>query len=204
MDLFQHEVLAGFFFWGGGDIHGILRYEFAPSGETVNHHSIEMFCGFYRKMCGTLEIVSLPQQCSPHSPLSEQEFVAKNGTTAVLYPPHSLDLAPCDILLFPELKLALEGRFDDIMRQKYLQATLVEFETQDLCKCFQQWHKGWALCNKSNGNYFKGDSMEWQVNEVTSEKRNNPDIFRSHLVQSDEFGAFLKVLGLDNGYRCQL
>jgi hypothetical protein len=47
-----------------------------------------------------------------------------------------------------------------IMIQKKLQATLAEFNIQDFCTCFQQWCEHSACCIKSQGNYFRRDSMK--------------------------------------------
>jgi len=33
-------------------------------------------------------------------------------------------------------------------------ATLAEYQTQDFCKCFSQWHKCFACCVKLEGNCF--------------------------------------------------
>jgi hypothetical protein len=54
--------------------------------------------------------------------------------TVVPHPPYSPDLALCDFLLFPKLKMVLEGsRFNDVtMIQAKSQDALSEFQTTDL------------------------------------------------------------------------
>jgi hypothetical protein len=61
------------------------------------------------------------------------------------HPPYSPDLAPCDFLLFPKMKLKLKGRrFDNIE------------EIQDFQEAFQKW-KPCDRCLHAGGNYFEGD-----------------------------------------------
>jgi hypothetical protein len=47
--------------------------------------------------------------------LSFREFLAKKAITKTDPPPYSLDLVPCNFLLFPKLKITLKGQgFADI------------------------------------------------------------------------------------------
>jgi len=53
---------------------------------------------------------------------------------------------------------------DDLMassqfRHNQSQATLAKFKTENFCRCFQQCHKHWTCCIKSQWTYFKEDSM---------------------------------------------
>jgi hypothetical protein len=49
------------------------------------------------------------------TPRLTQQFLAKDKVAVIPHPPYSLDLAPCDFLLFPKMKLKLKGRrFDTI------------------------------------------------------------------------------------------
>jgi hypothetical protein len=52
----------------------------------------------------------------PHTSLKTTEFLTNNNMVIVPHPPYSLDLAPCDIALFPKLKMKLKGR-DDVLKQ---------------------------------------------------------------------------------------
>jgi hypothetical protein len=68
-----------------------------------------------------------------------REFFTKNNMTVVPHPPYSPDLAPCDLSLFPRLKIKLKGRrFDAIeVIEAELQAmlnTLTEHDFQDAFK----------------------------------------------------------------------
>jgi hypothetical protein len=43
------------------------------------------------------------------------QFLAKNKMAVIPHPPYSPELAPCDFILFPKIKLNLKGRrFDTI------------------------------------------------------------------------------------------
>jgi len=62
----------------------------------------------------------------------------KNKMTVIPHPPYTLGLALCDIFLFPELKMVLNGgTFNDTsMVQAKLWGTLVTFQTVHFRKCF--------------------------------------------------------------------
>jgi hypothetical protein len=54
------------------------------------------------------------QRSSPKNKIKE-EFLASKQITVLEHPPYSLDLAPSDFFLFPNIKDILKGRhFDDI------------------------------------------------------------------------------------------
>jgi hypothetical protein len=58
--------------------------------------------------------------------------VTNNNTVIVPHPPYSPDLAPCDVVLFPKLKMKLKGRFEtvsDIQREP--QAVLNSIKEND-------------------------------------------------------------------------
>jgi len=97
--------------------------------------------------------------------LSLHEFLATNKMTVILHPPYSSHLAPCDFLLFPQLKMALKGtRFNDTngVHAKLWDA-LAEFQKVHFMQFFEQWHDRWAHGIKSYADCFEGDSIDWQV-----------------------------------------
>jgi hypothetical protein len=53
--------------------------------------------------------------------LKTKEFVTNNNMVIILHPPYLPDLAPCDLTLFPKLKMKLKGRHfetvSDIQRE---------------------------------------------------------------------------------------
>jgi hypothetical protein len=70
-----------------------------------------------RKMCDkegqnfdTTQLAPSSQQRTVHKSLKTTEFVANNNMVIIHHPPYSLDLAPCDLALFPKLKMKLKGR----------------------------------------------------------------------------------------------
>ena len=46
-----------------------------------------------------------------HTSLIVRQFLARNYVCVLNHPPYSSDLAPCDLFLFPKLKLKLKGCF---------------------------------------------------------------------------------------------
>jgi hypothetical protein len=105
----------------------LLRHSTMDSGRCVakspkKWHTRDWFC------------------CHNNDPIQPALFVhnvcLKSGMTVVPYLP---DLAPCDFILFPKLKLArMRRRSDDsITVELQSQATPTKFKIQDFCKCFQ-------------------------------------------------------------------
>jgi hypothetical protein len=75
------------------------------------------------------------------------------------HPPHSPDFAPCDIILFPKIKLKLkERRFDTIEEiQTESQRVLDTLTENDFQEASQKWRRRWDRCLHAGGNYFEGD-----------------------------------------------
>jgi hypothetical protein len=78
--------------------------------------------------------------------------------TIIPHPPYSPDLAPCDIFLFPKMKLKLKGRrFENI---EYIQAELQDMMKMlmqnDFQRCFQSWKSRSDRCINTEGDYFRG------------------------------------------------
>jgi hypothetical protein len=71
------------------------------------------------------------------------------------HPPYSPDLAPCDLFLFPKMKLKLKGRRFDTIEE--IQAESRRLTEKDLQEAFQKWRKRWDRCLHAGGNYFEGD-----------------------------------------------
>jgi len=65
--------------------------------------------------------------------------LAKNNMTVIHHPPYSPDLAPCDIFLFPKLKLRMKGRRFDTSEeiQEESQWVLDTIAKRDFHGCFQ-------------------------------------------------------------------
>jgi hypothetical protein len=71
------------------------------------------------------------------------EYVTNNNTVINPHPLFLLDLAACDIVLFPKLKMKLKGRrfetASDI--QKESQAVLDSSKENDFHEAFEMWKK---------------------------------------------------------------
>jgi hypothetical protein len=80
----------------------------------------------------------------------------------VPHPPYLPDLAPCEFVLFPKLKMKLKGRcfetVSDIQRE--LQAVLNSIKENDFHGAFQAWKKLWNCCIHFQGEYFEGDGSQ--------------------------------------------
>jgi len=95
-----------------------------------------------------------------HASLLIRSYLAKHQTSIVLHPPCSLDLAPADFFLFPNLKTTL--------KECYFKTTeeIQENAIRELCamtesvfqKEFQQWKKYCEQCIAITEDYFQGDN----------------------------------------------
>jgi len=75
-----------------------------------------------------------------HTSLLVREFLTKNNMTTVPHPAYSPDLAPCDVYVFPKMKLRLKGRrFVSIEEiQAKSQQVLNPLTPADFNECFQK------------------------------------------------------------------
>jgi histone-lysine N-methyltransferase SETMAR len=99
------------------DCQEIVLHEFVPQGQTVNaafyvevlkllRHRVRRVEPNLRGDNGWI----LHQDNAPsHTALIVREFLVRNSTTVMNHSPYSLDLAPCEFLLFPKCKLVLRG-----------------------------------------------------------------------------------------------
>jgi len=131
------------------NIQGIVHYEFAPQGQTVN---AGFYCSVLRRLREDIRRKRpalwrvgnwlLHDDNAPsHRALVTCEFLAHNSIIALLQPPYSPNLAPCDFFLFPKMKLQLKGRrFDTVEEiQRESQNVLGRLREQDFQHTFQQW-----------------------------------------------------------------
>lgn len=83
-----------------------------------------------------------------HTSFITRDFLAKNSIIVVLHPSYSLDLAPCDMGLLPKLKIRLNGRRCESIKeiQTVSQAVLDAFTENNFQKIFRQWKKRWDRC----------------------------------------------------------
>ena len=99
------------------DILGIVHKEFVPPGQIVNG---KFYCEVLRRMRGNVRCKQpgmwkngdwlLNHDNAPaHTSLVVREFLTKNNITTVPHPTYSPDLAPCDLYMFPKMKLQLKG-----------------------------------------------------------------------------------------------
>ena len=105
------------------DIRGIVHYEFVPTGPTVNQvNHLEVLKRLHEKvrrkrpkLFANNSWILHHDNAPAHTALSVREFLATKQITVLEHPAYSLDLAPSDFFLFPEMKEILKGRhFDDI------------------------------------------------------------------------------------------
>ena len=105
------------------DIDGFVHHEYVPRGQTVNkefyktvlqrlHDAVRSHCPEkWRSGNWILHHDNAPA----HRAVTTNEFLAKHNIPSLPHPPYSPNLAPCDFILFPQLKKTTKGRrFGDI------------------------------------------------------------------------------------------
>ena len=111
-----------------------------------------------REEASTLQIdsVAFPRgQCaSPQLHPCHGLFV-QDGHKAVLHPPYSPDIAPCDFWLFPKLR---DCRCEKIKEMKETVTKVIDTLTQkDFPGAFQKVLERYNKCIAAGGDYFEGD-----------------------------------------------
>ena len=103
-------------------IHGIVRTEFLPQGQTINQLVYKKILRRLmrsvrkkrRELWETRSWLLHHDNASAHNLLGIREFLAKNNIAVLEQPAYSPDLTPCDFFLFPKLKEVIKGtRFQD-------------------------------------------------------------------------------------------
>jgi len=156
-------MLVVFFDW-----KRTVHHEFVPRGQMVNkqlyHEVLARLRDAVRRKRPELwedQTWMLHHDNAPaDASLLIRSYLAKHQTFVVPHPPYSLDLAPAEFFLFPELKTTLKRRnfktIEEIQENviRELRA-IIESAFQE---AFQQWKKRWERCITSRGDYFEGDS----------------------------------------------
>jgi hypothetical protein len=94
-----------------------------------------------------------------HTSVLTQQFLAKYKMAVIPHPPYSPDLAPCDLFLFPKIKLKLKGRRFDTFEESQAESPRVldTLTEKDFQEAFQKWRRRWDRCLHAGGNYFEDD-----------------------------------------------
>ena len=87
------------------------------------------------------------------------EYLAQINVKCVPHPPYSLDLAPCDLFLYPNLKKYLcRRRFQSSEAVvKAAEEVLKDLSKNGFQHVFADWQKRWDKCFASSGDYFEKD-----------------------------------------------
>ena len=94
-----------------------------------------------------------------HTSMLMCAFLAKNETVIIPQPPYSLDLAPADFFLFPNLKTPMKGKCFAIIQEIKEKSKLSLLTKSEFQKCFEDWKKRWHKYIISEGSYFEGDKI---------------------------------------------
>jgi hypothetical protein len=76
----------------------------------------------------------------------------------VPHPPYSPDLAPCDFVLFPKLRMKLKGRHLETVSD--IQAVLDIIKENDFHGASDAWKQRGDRCISPQGDCFEGDGSQ--------------------------------------------
>jgi len=148
------------------DIRGIIKFEFVPTGQTVNQvyylEVLERLRENVRRKRPEIFANNswiLHHNAPAHTALTVRELLATKQITMLEHPAYSPDLAPSDFFLFPKIKEILKGRhFDDIddIRSNTTE-TQKAIPQNRFQNCFEGLTRRWHRCIASQGEYFEGD-----------------------------------------------
>ena len=148
------------------DCEGVVHYEFAPRGQTINKkYYVEVLKrlrdAVRRKrprFWSSGDCLLHHDNAPAHLSNLVQEFLTKHNFAQLRQHPYSPDIAPCDFYVFPKLKMALKGkRFDDIeTMQNNATRKLKAIQKSAFEDCFKMWKHHWERVVHSKGNYFEG------------------------------------------------
>ena len=136
-----------------------------PTGQTINkEYYVEVLSEFRKRFCRKRPALFKSGQWHFHldyAPVHNSILVTdfdQDGHQDSSLPSYSLDLAPCDFLLFPKLKEKLRGCcYETIEEMKEAMTKVIDMLTQeDFHGTIQKLLK-WYKCIAAGGDYFKGD-----------------------------------------------
>ena len=90
----------------------------------------------------------------------ECQFLVKHSILVFPYLPYSLDLVPCNFLLFPRLKITLKCRRyqDNAETQLNITQQLQAIQRMAYHKYIEKWQYDWNHCIKPEQSYSEGDT----------------------------------------------
>ena len=145
------------------DCEGVAHYEFAPRGQTINK---QYYVDVLKRLRDAVrrkrprfwssgDWLLHHDNAPAHSSNLVQQFLAKHKIVQLRQPPYSPDIAPCDVWMFPKLKMALKGkRFDDVETiQSNASRELKAIPKSAFQDFFKMWKHRWERVVPSNGDY---------------------------------------------------
>jgi len=146
-------------FW---DVHGVLLLHFSPSNKTVNSAAyqatfkkLKRAVQHKRPQMSDKRVLLLHDNARLHTVHATVNLLERWGWEILEYLPYSLDLAPADFHLFPNLKKHLHAKrfksHDDVKHEvpTWLRGQDPTFYRQD----FEKWISCLDKCLNKEGDY---------------------------------------------------
>ncbi len=156
------------------DCNGMVHYEFLRRGDTTRSEDYCLVLARLRekirKKCPHLWVMNGDwrtfllhhDNATPHTGVLTLAALGENHMEMIPHPPYSLDLAPNDYFLYPELKAQMHGRaFRTIQEvQQAAEAILKSIPQHKFEEAIKDLPVRWAKCVQSGGDYFEGDGLQ--------------------------------------------
>ena len=141
----------------------MIYIHWVPNGQTVNkeYYVTILRKRFHRKRPKIFKSAQwhfLKDNAPVHNSILVTDYLTKMGIKTAPQSPYSLNLAPCDIWLFPNLKEKRRGcRYEPIEEMKETVTKVIDTSTQkDFHGAFQKLLEWYYKCIAAGGNYFEG------------------------------------------------
>ena len=148
-----------------------MHLEYIPKGQTVNHFVYKEVLIHLRdairhkrpELWSSEDYYLHHDNDLAHTALMVRNYLAKNKVSVLPQPRYSPDLSPCDLLLFPKLKVVMKGQcYDDVAAIKQKTGDEVRRTSRESFKqCMQAWVKQRDHRISSSGCYFERDKFDW-------------------------------------------
>jgi hypothetical protein len=145
----------------------LVHHEYVPRGQAINK---ELYKTVLQRLCNAVlrhhpekwysgNWILHHDNALAHRAVTTNEFLVKHNIPSLPHSPCSSDLAPCDFVLFLQLKKTMKGRRFDYVGE--IQANVMRhlraITNSAYQRCFRRWQEHWNKCIQAQGHYFEGD-----------------------------------------------
>lgn len=174
------------------DSVGVIHIEFLPQGETVDSDFyisvLTRLKESIRRKCPVMwrggfdgstnrDFILLQDNATPHVSVPTLAFFGENDFDLLSHPPYSPDLALCDFWAFPHVKSQMRGKvYPNIEAvQKEVKSILRKTPKEMFAQAMYDLPVCWSKCVQSAGEYFKGQGVPFNPEDLPQEIESEDD-----------------------------